>query len=73
MPITTWYIRILLADFDQAQDLADFPNTYALGPIDSWSRARELAQKWEREFGVGTTEVTDELPGEVAARAEAAS
>lgn len=34
------------------------PPVRAIGPV-GWSRARSLSEAWEREFGAGTTRVTD--------------
>lgn len=53
-----WYVVVDLATVVNGRPA---PRRRAIGPI-SWSRARDLAEAWEREHGTGTTTVR-ETPG----------
>ena len=55
-----WYVMVKLADELDARVV----HSYALGPLGSWSRAREVARKWERLHGSGTADTRERLPGQ---------
>lgn len=45
-----WFVRVRIR-------LGRDARTCLIGPVESWSDARGLAQTWEREFGAGTTDL----------------
>jgi len=59
MPAATgeehWYVNVVI--FDAAATMPTAMRAFALGPIASWSHAREIASEWERQHGPNTTEV----------------
>lgn len=47
-----WYVKV---NIEQGLSGAEL---YALGPLRSWSRARDIAVKWEQVHGQNTAHVT---------------
>src|SRR5688572_3419390 len=56
-PIHRWFVHIRLLD-DTKPPHRQKVVSYRMGPFPSWSRAREVATKWEDIHGVGTTDVS---------------
>lgn len=46
-----WYIEVAILGTEAR------PTRWAMGPVHSWSRAREIAHRWEREHGPDTTKL----------------
>jgi hypothetical protein len=51
-----WYVHVVI--FDEMATLPGFARGYAMGPLESWTRARDIAERWERQHGPNTTEIT---------------
>lgn len=54
---TRWYVSVLL----------EHPGSgircgYNIGPLESWSKARDIAGKWEHEHGENTAHVSSRVP-----------
>jgi hypothetical protein len=58
-PLACWYIQVCVAD----PLFPDEAVSFALGPVESWSRARGIAAKWEQEHGENTALVSYREPG----------
>jgi hypothetical protein len=57
VPTKTWYVEVRLPSTSPG----NAPVVYALGPLGRWSRAREVAEQWERRHGPLTTAVHEKL------------
>lgn len=55
---TPWFVEVALPG--DASNVG--PRRFALGPVFSWSGARELVERWERENGPGTTGLHEHAP-----------